>query len=238
MWDVSWKPLSISTQGTSFIETWNQRTCFSTVSQYILFSDDDVARGLLISNCSYFPSTDRGYVKLTDFGFAKKLLPAGRKTWTFCGTPEYVFVVKFLFFKILTHYFYLFDFIQVCRPWDHSKQRTWLCSRLLVSWSLDVWTANWVPSILWSRSDEDLQHHPQRNRSHWVSQMDFKGCLSLDTKTLQRNSQVMMRRKFIARALEVNVIFPLLLLEYSHKESKTHWLTWLHCILLLPVALH
>jgi len=31
-----------------------------------------------------------GYVKLTDFGFAKKLHPPGRKTWTFCGTPEYV----------------------------------------------------------------------------------------------------------------------------------------------------
>eukprot|EP00096_Caligus_rogercresseyi_P000213 TRINITY_DN1056_c0_g1_i3.p1 TRINITY_DN1056_c0_g1~~TRINITY_DN1056_c0_g1_i3.p1 ORF type:complete len:574 (-),score=180.06 TRINITY_DN1056_c0_g1_i3:275-1996(-) len=30
-----------------------------------------------------------GYVKLVDFGFAKKL-PPGRKTWTFCGTPEYV----------------------------------------------------------------------------------------------------------------------------------------------------
>ncbi|KFM60465.1 cGMP-dependent protein kinase, isozyme 2 forms cD4/T1/T3A/T3B, partial [Stegodyphus mimosarum] len=31
----------------------------------------------------------QGYVKLVDFGFAKKL-PNGRKTWTFCGTPEYV----------------------------------------------------------------------------------------------------------------------------------------------------
>jgi len=30
-----------------------------------------------------------GYVKLVDFGFAKKL-QGGRKTWTFCGTPEYV----------------------------------------------------------------------------------------------------------------------------------------------------
>ncbi|XP_055539098.1 cGMP-dependent protein kinase, isozyme 2 forms cD4/T1/T3A/T3B isoform X2 [Wyeomyia smithii] len=30
-----------------------------------------------------------GYVKLVDFGFAKKL-QSGRKTWTFCGTPEYV----------------------------------------------------------------------------------------------------------------------------------------------------
>jgi len=30
-----------------------------------------------------------GYVKLVDLGFAKKLQP-GKKTWTFCGTPEYV----------------------------------------------------------------------------------------------------------------------------------------------------
>ncbi|KAF5288540.1 hypothetical protein FQA39_LY15408 [Lamprigera yunnana] len=30
-----------------------------------------------------------GYVKLVDFGFAKRL-QTGRKTWTFCGTPEYV----------------------------------------------------------------------------------------------------------------------------------------------------
>lgn len=30
-----------------------------------------------------------GYVKLVDFGFAKRL-QHGRKTWTFCGTPEYV----------------------------------------------------------------------------------------------------------------------------------------------------
>jgi cGMP-dependent protein kinase len=31
----------------------------------------------------------RGYAKLVDFGFAKKI-GIGRKTWTFCGTPEYV----------------------------------------------------------------------------------------------------------------------------------------------------
>ncbi|XP_042325649.1 cGMP-dependent protein kinase 2 [Sceloporus undulatus] len=31
----------------------------------------------------------QGYIKLVDFGFAKKIA-AGQKTWTFCGTPEYV----------------------------------------------------------------------------------------------------------------------------------------------------
>ena len=30
-----------------------------------------------------------GYCKLVDFGFAKKI-GLGKKTWTFCGTPEYV----------------------------------------------------------------------------------------------------------------------------------------------------
>jgi len=32
---------------------------------------------------------DAGYVKLCDFGFGKKI-GHGKKTWTFCGTPEYV----------------------------------------------------------------------------------------------------------------------------------------------------
>lgn len=30
-----------------------------------------------------------GFIKLVDFGFAKEI-GHGRKTWTFCGTPEYV----------------------------------------------------------------------------------------------------------------------------------------------------
>ena len=31
----------------------------------------------------------RGYIKVVDFGFAKKI-GLGQKTWTFCGTPDYV----------------------------------------------------------------------------------------------------------------------------------------------------
>ena len=30
-----------------------------------------------------------GYVKIVDFGFAKKMCP-NEKTWTFCGTPDYM----------------------------------------------------------------------------------------------------------------------------------------------------
>ena len=37
----------------------------------------------------------QGYCKLVDFGFAKKI-GLGKKTWTFCGTPEYVAPVSFI----------------------------------------------------------------------------------------------------------------------------------------------
>ena len=47
-----------------------------------LFSLKSFCIDFHISDCS-------GYVKMVDFGFSKKLLP-GSKTWTFCGTPEYV----------------------------------------------------------------------------------------------------------------------------------------------------
>ena len=34
--------------------------------------------------------TDRGHIKLVDFGFAKKLNKYGQRTFTNCGTPAYL----------------------------------------------------------------------------------------------------------------------------------------------------
>ena len=113
MWVVFSWPLTTFTPRISFIETWNPRTCFWIVSQgtscslrtqYYRSRQNNESRiefryfyasRLLDSHFIQFVdvscfATEHGYVKLTDFGFAKKLLPAGRKTWTFCGTPEYV----------------------------------------------------------------------------------------------------------------------------------------------------
>ena len=36
-----------------------------------------------------FPSIWQGYLKVVDFGLAK-LIPKGGRTWTFCGTPDYI----------------------------------------------------------------------------------------------------------------------------------------------------
>ena len=51
-----------------------------TLQNYEIFSDLK-PENLMVDN--------NGYIRLVDLGFAKKIL-AGHKTWTFCGTPEYI----------------------------------------------------------------------------------------------------------------------------------------------------
>ena len=43
----------------------------------------------------------QGYIKMVDFGFSKHI-ESGRKTWTFCGTPEYV-APEIILNKVMVH---------------------------------------------------------------------------------------------------------------------------------------
>ena len=54
----------------------------------LLLGTNNHASGSQAYHALSFSDKD-GYIKMVDFGFSKHI-DSGRKTWTFCGTPEYV----------------------------------------------------------------------------------------------------------------------------------------------------
>lgn len=44
---------------------------------------------MLVAHCMPCCAAPQGYVKVTDFGFVKRV-KKGTKTYTLCGTPEYL----------------------------------------------------------------------------------------------------------------------------------------------------
>lgn len=167
-----------------------------------------------------------------DFGFAKKIR-CGQKTWTFCGTPEYVapeiilnkghnFSVDFwslgiLVFELLTG--------RSAPTEPQYFQRMWLIyrnyQRTPTIPPIDEIENAFPPSppqssIFRERPDDDLHLHPERHREDGLSQEDHQ-------KTRGPHTQVMQVPDH--KCVEVKPKIHRVLIGFTGKIPQSDWAT-------------